>query len=85
MEWRPAARILGWLLALLLLFAAGRAAFGLQQRFAGQDTVTARRTLDFVSRVRACRRAPPGPPPSWEQCEAAVRAQDWQATKSLRP
>lgn len=67
-------RSVGWLLGLCLAIAF------LLLLWAGQRTVVAeQRRSDvtagaFIARVKACRRQPPGPPPSWKACERRVRS-----------
>ena len=65
--WLRYAYLLYAIAFLLLLWAGQRTVAGEQRR----SDVTAGA---FIARVKACRRQPPGPPPSWNACERRVRS-----------
>lgn len=69
-----ACRAVGWLLAVSVGLGFGGAIWAAQRTVAHEQRVSEVTANAFIARVRACRRLPPGPPPSWNACEQKVRA-----------
>lgn len=77
--WLQGLRWAGWLLAPLPVIAAGVLAWHVWWDKSGDAASAARNWDAVVERIRACRRARPGPMADWRVCEEQILAEDWRA------
>ena len=78
-------RLAGWAIALALLVAASAGSFLTKAHFAAQSRNEKSRWTIAVEKIRACRRARPGPLADWRECEEGVLAARWRENPPPRP
>jgi hypothetical protein len=66
-------RVAGWLLCGVALMIVVFAVVDFRHDLRAKRAFDRVRTVTFVEKVRACRRAAPKPTPSWQDCERRVR------------
>lgn len=77
--WLAALRVTGWLLAPLPVVALGALLLSVYAEKRADAVAADRRWDQTVVRIRACRRARPGPMLDWRVCEELVGADSWRS------